>query len=110
MTLNFIAGHLQVSALSGFNKRLLELCKAKGGSQLELAKRIGTSGPIIGRYERGEMMPSIKVAMKLAQVCLRFGHALLSPRCLPSASGIAIDHSLSPSYRRYGAPCPIASS
>ena len=54
--------------MSGFNKRLLELRKAKGWSQPQLAKRIGTSGPIIGRYERGEMMPSIEVAMKLAQV------------------------------------------
>ena len=28
---------------------------------------IGTSGAIIGRYERGEMMPSIEVAKKLAE-------------------------------------------
>jgi len=27
---------------------------------------IGTSGPIIGRYERGEMVPSVEVAKKLA--------------------------------------------
>jgi transcriptional regulator with XRE-family HTH domain len=33
---------------------------------LELAKRIGTSGAIIGRYERGEMTPSIEVVKKLA--------------------------------------------
>jgi len=31
-----------------------------------LAKMIGTSGPIIGRYERGEMVPSVEVAKKLA--------------------------------------------
>lgn len=29
-------------------------------------KKIGTSGPIIGRYERGEMTPSVEVAKKLA--------------------------------------------
>ncbi len=31
-----------------------------------MAKKIGTSGPIIGRYERGEMTPSVEVAKKLA--------------------------------------------
>jgi ribosome-binding protein aMBF1 (putative translation factor) len=31
-----------------------------------LAKKIGTSGPIVGRYERGEMAPSVEVAKKLA--------------------------------------------
>ena len=31
-----------------------------------MAKMIGTSGPIIGRYERGEMVPSVEVAKKLA--------------------------------------------
>lgn len=35
-------------------------------SQQVLAKKIGTSGPIIGRYERGEMTPSVEVAKKLA--------------------------------------------
>jgi transcriptional regulator with XRE-family HTH domain len=68
MTLNLIAKYLQVSVMCGFNKGLLELRKAKGWSQPELAKRIGTSRPIIGRYERGEMMPSIEVAMRLVQV------------------------------------------
>jgi ribosome-binding protein aMBF1 (putative translation factor) len=31
-----------------------------------LAKKVGNSGPIIGRYERGEMVPSVEVAKKLA--------------------------------------------
>ena len=35
-------------------------------SQQQLAKKIGTSGPIVGRYERGEMTPSVEVAKKLA--------------------------------------------
>ena len=54
--------------MSGFNKRLLELRKTRKWSQPELAKKIGTSGPIIGRYERSEITPSIEVAMKLAEV------------------------------------------
>jgi transcriptional regulator with XRE-family HTH domain len=44
------------------------LRKDKGWSQQQLAKEIGTSGPIIGRYERGEMMPSVEVAKKLAKI------------------------------------------
>jgi len=46
--------------------KILKLRKEKGWSQQELAKKIGTSGPIIGRYERGEMIPSVEVAKKLA--------------------------------------------
>ena len=49
-----------------FGKRILALRKQKGWSQPEMAKKIGTSGPIIGRYERGEMTPSIEVAKKFA--------------------------------------------
>ena len=35
-------------------------------SQDELAKRIGAHAPVIGRYERGEVKPSIEVATKIA--------------------------------------------
>ena len=42
------------------------LRKQHGWSQQQLAKMIGTSGPIVGRYERGEMTPSVEVAKKLA--------------------------------------------
>ena len=35
-------------------------------SQDELAKKIGASAPIIGRYERNEIKPSIEVAKKIA--------------------------------------------
>lgn len=53
--------------MSGFSKRLLALRKQHGWSQPELAQKIGTSGAIIGRYERAEITPSIEVAMKLAE-------------------------------------------
>jgi transcriptional regulator with XRE-family HTH domain len=49
-------------------KRLLDLRKARKWSQPELAQHIGTSGPVIGRYERAEMTPSIEVARKFAKV------------------------------------------
>jgi transcriptional regulator with XRE-family HTH domain len=51
-----------------FGRRLLALRKQKGWSQPELGKKLGSSGPIIGRYERGEMTPSIEVAKKLADI------------------------------------------
>jgi transcriptional regulator with XRE-family HTH domain len=47
--------------------KILSIRKDKGWSQQQLAKEIGTSGPIIGRYERGEMIPSVEVAKKLAK-------------------------------------------
>ena len=47
---------------------IFQLRKERGWSQPELGKKIGTSGDIIGRYERGGMSPSVEVARKLAQV------------------------------------------
>lgn len=47
-------------------ERIIRLRKEKGWSQNELAKMLGTSGPIIGRYERNEMVPSVEVAKNLA--------------------------------------------
>ena len=49
-----------------FGNRLLNLRKERGWSQPALGKQVGTSGAIIGRYERGEITPSIDVAKKLA--------------------------------------------
>jgi len=48
--------------------RMLNLRKEHGWSQQKLAKQLGTSGPIIGRYERGEMTPSVEMAKKLANI------------------------------------------
>jgi transcriptional regulator with XRE-family HTH domain len=49
-----------------FGGRISMLRKQLKLSQDDLAKKIGTSAPIIGRYEREEIKPSIDVASKLA--------------------------------------------
>lgn len=49
-----------------FGDKILMLRKQKGWSQQELAHMLGTSGPIVGRYERNEIKPSIEVAKKIA--------------------------------------------
>jgi transcriptional regulator with XRE-family HTH domain len=41
--------------------RIQALRKQQGWSQKQLAKKVGTSGPIAGRYERGEMTLSAEV-------------------------------------------------
>ena len=41
--------------------------KARGLTRDELAAQVGTSGAIIGRYERGEITPSVEVAAKIAK-------------------------------------------
>lgn len=46
---------------------MMQARKEKGLSREELAARISTSGPIIGRYERGDMMPSVEIATKIAE-------------------------------------------
>ncbi len=48
-------------------KKILELRKEKGITREKLAKMIGTSGAIIGRYERDERTPSVEIAKKMAK-------------------------------------------
>jgi len=47
-------------------QRIADLRKKDKVSQSELGKRVGTSGDIIGRYERDEVKPSIEVASRIA--------------------------------------------
>ena len=47
-------------------EHIISLRKKKGISQADLGKAIGTSGDIIGRYERDEVKPSIEVVIKIA--------------------------------------------
>ena len=49
-----------------FGERLQKARKERKVSQDELAKSLGVHAPIIGRYERGEVNPSIEVATKIA--------------------------------------------
>jgi transcriptional regulator with XRE-family HTH domain len=46
--------------------RITALRKQKDMSQTDLAKAAGVSREIIGRYERGEALPSIEVAKHIA--------------------------------------------
>jgi len=48
--------------------KLILLRKDKGLSQGELAKKLDASREIIGKYERNENLPSIEMALKLANV------------------------------------------
>ena len=47
-------------------QNITRLRKQKKLSQNSLGKTVGTSGDIIGRYERDEVKPSIEVASKIA--------------------------------------------
>ena len=47
-------------------KRLLEARKSKKMSQDELAKKVGTKGPAIGRYERDVAQPALDTIVKLS--------------------------------------------
>ena len=47
-------------------ENITALRKKKGLSQGDLGKTVGTSGDIIGRYERNEVNPSIEVDIKIA--------------------------------------------
>ena len=47
-------------------EHIMLLRKQKGFSQAALGTEIGTSGDIIGRYERNIMIPSIEVIMNIS--------------------------------------------
>jgi transcriptional regulator with XRE-family HTH domain len=49
-----------------FGEKVLQVRKSLKWSQNDLAQKVGTSAPIIGRYERGEIKPSIEMAAKIA--------------------------------------------
>lgn len=49
-----------------FGNKVAQLRKEKDLSRDELGEKIGTSGAIVGRYERGDMKPSIEIAAKIA--------------------------------------------
>ncbi len=48
------------------HKIIADLRKAKGWSQADLAKKTDISQVMVGKYERGDAMPSIEVAKKIA--------------------------------------------
>lgn len=50
-----------------FGKRLTEVRKMKKFSQDDVAKKLGTQGAVIGRYERDEVKPSIEMAAAIAE-------------------------------------------
>lgn len=49
-----------------FGDNMMLLRKQKKLSQAALGKLIGTSGDVIGRYERSDIKPSIDVVIKIA--------------------------------------------
>ena len=46
--------------------KISSLRKQKGWNRDELGKIVGTSGAVIGRYERDEITPSVEIAKKMA--------------------------------------------
>ncbi len=52
--------------MEGFGYKLAECRKAKKLSQTELARMVSTHYSIIGKYERGEVNPTIDVVKRIA--------------------------------------------
>jgi len=60
-----VLGHLKHFFMT-FGERVVLHRKQLKLSQDELGRKVGTSAPIIGRYERDEIKPSIETAKKIA--------------------------------------------
>lgn len=46
--------------------RIIRIRKEKNMTREDLAEAIGTSAPIVGRYERDNAIPSVEVALRIA--------------------------------------------
>lgn len=51
-----------------FGTTVVELRKEKGMSQTALAAQLGIHKNVLGRYERNEVLPSIEIARKIADI------------------------------------------
>ena len=51
-----------------FGSTVVQLRKEQGISQTNLATQIGIHKNVLGRYERNEVLPSIEIALKIANV------------------------------------------
>ena len=68
-TLNLKGGYHEPEStpiIMNLHDNMLLIRKKKGLSQAELGKLIGTSGDVVGRYERGDITPSVEVISKIA--------------------------------------------
>lgn len=54
--------------MAHIGERITSLRKKKGWSQTDLSKAVEASREAIGKYERGETIPSVEVAKKIADV------------------------------------------
>jgi transcriptional regulator with XRE-family HTH domain len=67
----FVQNHLKTASIvlyMNIGDKITALRKEKNLSQTDLGKAAGVSREIIGRYERNEVLPSIEVAAKIADV------------------------------------------
>ncbi len=51
-----------------FGSTVTQLRKEQGISQTDLASRLGIHKNVLGRYERNEVLPSIEIARKIADI------------------------------------------
>jgi transcriptional regulator with XRE-family HTH domain len=57
---------MDTATLPNFARHMAELRKKRGLSQPMLAETCGTVANMIGRYERGEVTPSLEIARRIA--------------------------------------------
>jgi transcriptional regulator with XRE-family HTH domain len=51
-----------------FGSTVVELRKEQGISQTDLAAQLGIHKNVLGRYERNEVLPSIEIARRIADI------------------------------------------
>ena len=51
-----------------FGSVVVQLRKEQGISQTDLARRLGIHKNVLGRYERNEVLPSVEIARRIADI------------------------------------------
>jgi transcriptional regulator with XRE-family HTH domain len=51
-----------------FGSTVVQLRKEQGISQTDLANQLGIHKNVLGRYERNEVLPSVEIARKIADI------------------------------------------
>ncbi|HAS40400.1 MAG TPA: hypothetical protein DCS93_07975 [Microscillaceae bacterium] len=57
-----------MGTMTNFRSNLMIIRRKRRMTQAALGKAIGTSGDVVGRYERSDIIPSIEVVVKMADV------------------------------------------
>lgn len=112
LLLNSFRGMKTSISYTLFSQNLALISKKKGLSQDELGKKVGTIAITTGRYERGEIKPSIDISVKNADalevsldLLLRSSDTVLEKKYSPKNTGYSTTNRRTKKYCHFFNVC-----